>query len=157
MHIQCNLLPFFLLGLVIVSIVEASGKKKKKGKGMVKPLPPSSILLDDSPKGRNEVRVSPLPNTSHFPLLPSLGSSSMERDETLPSLSSKTSSTIDPSRSIPLSDLDLFLHFPLPNWSHQIKMMGKSTLMMPFFISFLLQVKVLWHKMSLRHLMRMDL
>jgi hypothetical protein len=67
MRIQCNLLPFFLLGLVVTSIVEASGGKKhkkkgKKGKKRSKPqvlkTPPLSILDDESAEARHEVLVS---------------------------------------------------------------------------------------------------
>src|ERR1700722_18497213 len=68
-------------------------------------------------------------------------------------------SLIFPS-SIPLSKVDYFLH--LPFWNHQSKKMGRSTwipsiLHRPLPLPCLLQVRVMWHKMSLKHLERRDL
>src|ERR1700722_9332592 len=60
MRIQCNPLSLFLLGLVLTSMVEASGGKrhKKKGKKVKdKHLPPSIILDDDSAVANHEVLV----------------------------------------------------------------------------------------------------
>ena len=67
MRIQCNLLPFFLLGLVVTSMVEASrkkGHKRKRGKKVKQGSnhsPPSSTLDDDSAGAENEVPVSQAP------------------------------------------------------------------------------------------------
>jgi hypothetical protein len=70
MRIQCNLLSLFLLGLVVTSIVEASGGKKlskkkkvRKVKGIGKHPTPSSILLDNSAVASNEVPVLPVSTT----------------------------------------------------------------------------------------------
>ena len=72
MRIQCNLLSFFLLGIVVIaSIVEASGKKWqkkkwiKKGKQSGNPLPPSSIFLDDSLEAEHVI-VPSVSKTSDF-------------------------------------------------------------------------------------------
>src|ERR1700722_14868243 len=97
MRIQCNPLPLFLLGLVVTSMVEASGGKrhKRKGKKVKGKHPPPSILLDDTSIAESEVLVSQVPKTFDSSSLHSLDSSSMERNEILPSLFSHVSTTSD--------------------------------------------------------------
>src|SRR3984957_13114384 len=116
MRIQCNLLSFFLLGLVVtISIAEASGgkrHKKKKGKKVKRKgnhYPPSSILLDDSAAAEHEVLVPQV----------STGQSGREKHEDNGSVP-KTSdlSSLQVSTTSDLSFLNLSLGtgsvFPLP-------------------------------------------
>ena len=80
MHLQCSLLSLLLLGLVTLSIVEASGKKKKKGrkgKGRGNSPPSTSPLLHgDLSEARNEVLVPQVSKTADSPFTHSIDSSS---------------------------------------------------------------------------------
>ena len=82
MRIQCNLLPLFLLGLVVIaSIVEASGKKKKKKEERERKKstsPSTSIFHDDTSETGNEVLVPQVPKTSDSSSLLPVGSSSVQ-------------------------------------------------------------------------------
>ena len=140
MRIQCNLLPFFFLGIVVTSMVEASrgkGNNKKNGKKRKKqPSPLPSILDDDWAVAEHEVLVSQVltgqsgkgehddndsisktPDSSSFL---SLNSLSAKRDGS-PSVLSQVSATSDLPPSV--------LHPPISNWSHEKERTGKSTLM----------------------------
>ena len=146
MRIQCNLLPLFLLGLVISSsMVEASTKKKKKGKKKKGKVNPStSIFFDDPSEREREVCVSQVSKISESSSLPSLGSSSVQING-IPSVSSQlphmpASSSSNSSSSTPelvLSQNDKKINID----THSLS----SSFLFP-------QVRVMWHQMSSKHL-----